>query len=81
MTATTWGNRANDASGELFDFLIKNFVEGKQNDAALARYLELNAPVVSKVRHGKLPVGDSLKINIHKKTGLSIAKIEELIEA
>jgi hypothetical protein len=79
MTATTWGNRANDASGGLFDKIIED--NKLKNDAALARFLQLNAPVVSKVRHGKLPVGDSLKINIHKRTGMSILKIEELIAA
>lgn len=69
----------NDASGDLFNHIIdKNQLK---NDAALARYLEVNPPVISKIRHGKLPVGDSLKINIHKRTGMSIAAIETLIAA
>ena len=68
-----------DASGNLFDKIIDD--NKLKNDAALARFLKLNAPVISKVRHGKLPFGDSLKIKIHKLTGLSILKIEELIAA
>jgi plasmid maintenance system antidote protein VapI len=68
-----------DASGKLFDKIIDD--NWLKNDAALARYLEVNPPVISKVRHGKLPVGASMIINIHKRTGLSILKIEELIEA
>ncbi len=67
----------NDASGDLFDKII--FDEKLKNDAALARFLEIQPPQISKIRHGNLQVGDSLKINIHKRTGLSIAKIEELI--
>ena len=69
----------NDASGKLFDRIIDD--NNLKNDAALARYLEVNPPVISKIRNGKLPVGDSLKINIHKRTGRSIAMIEELIAA
>ena len=70
---------ANDASGKLFDtIIVKNNLK---NDAALARFLEIQPPNISKIRHGTMPVGDSLKINIHKRTGLSIAKIEELIAA
>jgi hypothetical protein len=69
----------NDASGKLFGFLIESY--NLKNDAALALFFELNPPVISKIRHGKLPVGDSLKIKIQKITGLSILKIEELIAA
>lgn len=69
----------NDLSGKLFDKIIAD--QNLKNDAALARYLQVNPPVISKIRHGKLQVGDSLKINIHKRTGLSITKIEGLIAA
>lgn len=73
-----------DASGKLFDFLINNFiVTGKKNDAALARFLGVAPPVISKIRHGRLPVGHELMIRAHDKTKgpnrLSLDKIRELI--
>lgn len=40
-----------------------------KNDAALSRVLEAAPPVVSKIRHGHLPIGDSLIITIHELTG------------
>lgn len=67
-----------DASGELFDRIIAD--HNLKNDAALARFLEIKPPQISKIRHGKLLVGDSLKINIHKRTGMSIDAIEKMIE-
>ena len=67
----------NDASGNLFDRIIDD--QKLKNDAALARYLEIQPPQISKIRHGNLSVGDSMKINIHKRTGLSIDAIEKLI--
>lgn len=72
-----------DASGKLFDYLIENFVIGKQNDAALARFLGVAPPVISKVRHDRLRVGHELMIRAHDKTKgpnrLSLDKIRELI--
>jgi DNA-binding Xre family transcriptional regulator len=35
-----------------------------KNDAALSRALEIAPPVISKIRHGRLPVGASLVIRI-----------------
>lgn len=72
-----------DNSGKLFDHLINNYVIGKKNDAALARFLEVAPPVISKIRHGRLPVGTELMIRTHDKTKgpnrLSLDKIRELI--
>lgn len=72
-----------DLSGKLFNHLIENFVVGKKNDAALARFLDVGPPVISKIRHGRLPVGTELMIRAHDKTKgpsrLSLDKIRELI--
>lgn len=74
-----------DLSGKLFNHLIENFVTRKKNDAALARFLDVMPPVISKIRHGRLPVGNELMIRIHDKTQgdnrLSIDRIRELIAA
>lgn len=72
-----------DNSGALFNYLIENYVTGKKNDAALARFLDVEPPMISKIRHGRLPVGNELMIRIHDKTQgdnrLSIDRIRDLI--
>lgn len=50
-----------------------------KNDAALARILEVQPPVISKIRHHKLPVGASLLIRMHEVTGLSIRDLRDLM--
>lgn len=49
------------------------------NDAALARALETTPPVISKVRHRRIPIGASLLIRIHEETGLNIKELRELM--
>lgn len=49
-----------------------------KNDAALARRLEVAPPVVSKLRHGTLPVGASILISAHEESGISIADLKAL---
>jgi hypothetical protein len=50
-----------------------------KNDAALARLLEVAPPVISKIRHGKLPVGASMLIRMHEVSGLSIRDVRDLM--
>jgi plasmid maintenance system antidote protein VapI len=50
-----------------------------KNDAALSRLLEVAPPVISKIRHGRLPIGASLLIRMHEETGMSISEIRELM--
>lgn len=71
---------AGNASKEnkLFDALIKELC--LKNDAALSRALEVAPPIVSKVRHGKLSVGDSLLIRIHEVTGWAIRDLKQHLE-
>ena len=66
-----------DASGKLFDHLMTMF--GLKNDAALARWLGVAAPVVSKVRHDRLPIGATLILHIHELSELPVATIRALI--
>lgn len=52
-----------------------------KNDAALARKLEVASPVISKIRHGKLPVGATMRIKIHETFDMSFADISFHIAA
>ena len=70
-------NYPNDTSGTLFDSIKQD--HGFKNDAALARFLEINTPVISKMRHGKLPFGPQMILDVHDKTGLSIFTIRKMI--
>lgn len=45
---------------------------GLKNDAALARELEITAPVISKTRNFALPVGPCLALRIMEATGASM---------
>ncbi len=50
-----------------------------KNDAALSRLLEVAPPVISKVRHHRLPVGASLLIRMHEVSGMSIRDLRDLM--
>jgi hypothetical protein len=51
-----------------------------KNDAALCRYLDVPAPLISKIRRRKLTVGASLLIRMHEATDLSVGELRRLIE-
>lgn len=61
----------------LLDRLIEKI--GLKNDAALSRKLEVAPPVISKIRHHRLPVGSSLLIRMHEVSGMSIRELRELM--
>lgn len=50
-----------------------------KNDASLARMLEVQPPMLSKIRHRRLPVGSALLIRFHEVTGLPIAQLRALM--
>ena len=50
-----------------------------KNDAALSRALEVAPPVISKIRHLRLPVGASLLIRMHEVSDLSIRELRTLM--
>ena len=50
-----------------------------KNDAALARALEVDPPVISKIRHRRLPVGASMLIRMHEVSELSIENLRSLL--
>ena len=49
-----------------------------KNDAALSRALEVAPPVISKIRHGRLPVGASLLIRMHEATDIAIRELKAI---
>lgn len=50
-----------------------------KNDAALARILEVAPPVISKIRHRKLPIGASILIRMHEVSDISIKDLRILM--
>jgi hypothetical protein len=50
-----------------------------KNDASLSRLLEVAPPVISKIRHHRLPVGASILIRMHEVTGLTVGELRELL--
>ena len=61
----------------LLDILIERL--NLKNDAALSRALEVAPPVISKIRHRRLPVGASMLIRMHEVTGMSIRDLRDLM--
>lgn len=61
----------------LLDAIIE--VVGLKNDAALSRALAVEAPVISKIRHKKLPIGGTLLIRMHEVSHLSIKELRSLM--
>ncbi|MES2831636.1 MAG: hypothetical protein V4695_06565 [Pseudomonadota bacterium] len=61
----------------LLDQLIQKL--DLKNDAALARALEVAAPVISKIRHRRLPVGASMLIRMHEISEISISDLRNLM--
>ncbi len=61
----------------LLDSLIEKL--HLKNDAALSRALEVAPPVISKIRHRRLPVGASLLIRMHEVSDLSIRELRILM--
>ena len=61
--------------------LLESLIEklNLKNDAALSRALEVAPPLISKIRHRRLPVGASLLIRMHEVSALSIRDLRHLM--
>jgi hypothetical protein len=61
--------------------LLDSLIERLQlrNDAALSRLLGVESPVISKIRHMKVPVGASLLIRMHEATDIGIQDLRALM--
>jgi hypothetical protein len=74
---TSLSDQVNYDPNHLLDALIEKL--HLKNDAALSRALEVAPPVISKIRHRRLPVGASLLIRMHEVSELSIRELRELM--
>lgn len=61
----------------LLDSLLQNMQ--LKNDAALSRMLEVAPPLISKIRHRRLPVSASLLMRMHEVTNMSIGDLRFLM--
>jgi hypothetical protein len=64
---------------KLLDTLIEKL--RLKNDAELCRVLEVQPPIISKIRHRKLAVGATILLRMHEKSELSIKELKELSNA
>lgn len=65
------------STADLLDALIDHL--NLKNDAALAVRLQTFPPVISKLRHGSLTVGNAMMVRIHDATGWSMNEIRLLM--
>jgi len=61
-------------ANKLLDMLLDR--GSLKNDAALSRALEVAPPVISKIRHNKLPFGAALQIKVMRVFGLSLSELD-----
>ncbi|WP_219117101.1 hypothetical protein [Janthinobacterium sp. UMAB-56] len=63
-------------NNKLLDTLMEKL--GLKNDAALALTLEVAPPVISKIRHGRLPIGATILIRAHEATDIAIRELKAI---
>ena len=64
---------------QLLDTLIEKL--HLKNDAELCRVLEVQPPIISKIRHRKLNVGATILLRMHEKSNIPIRELKELTSA
>jgi plasmid maintenance system antidote protein VapI len=64
---------------KLLDTLIEKM--NLKNDAELCRVLEVQPPIISKIRHRKLAVGATILLRMHEKSDISIRELKDLSTA
>ena len=64
---------------KLLDTLIEKL--SLKNDAELCRVLEVQPPIISKIRHRKLNVGATILLRMHEKSNIPIRELKELSSA
>ncbi len=66
-----------DQVNDLLDGVIKQL--HLKNDAALSRKLVVAPPVISKLRHGRLPLGDTIIIRLSEVSGISATELRDRV--
>lgn len=56
-------------------------IQGLKNDAALAKALGTNAPVISKARSRRIAIGAHLLLAVHDLTGLPAKELRKMMVA
>ena len=77
LQKTDLNDTVNYDPNKLLDTLIEKLQ--LKNDAALSRKLEVAQPVISKIRHRRLPVGASLLVRMHEVSELGIRELRDLM--
>lgn len=77
MSSETLTSQESYNPNRLLDHLIERL--HLKNDAALSRALEVAPPVISKIRHRRLPVGASMLIRMHEVSSLSVRELRDLM--
>ncbi len=70
-------NQLDYQPSNLLDTLIT--ILGLKNDAALSRVLEIGSPIISKVRHSRLPISSAVLLRMHEVSDLSIGDLRRLM--
>lgn len=78
---TTFANASKTASVKTQNALLDEVMRriDVKNDRALATALEVAPPVISKIRHMRLPVGATLAIRLYEESGISIDEITSIL--
>lgn len=83
MLAAMQRARALEPSNFVPNKLLDTLIEKLQlkNDAELCRVLEVQPPIISKIRHRKLNVGATILLRMHEKSNIPIRELKELTSA
>ena len=83
MLAAMHRARALEPSSFVPNKLLDTLIERMQlkNDAELCRVLEVQPPIISKIRHRKLNVGATILLRMHEKSNIPIRELKELTSA
>jgi plasmid maintenance system antidote protein VapI len=63
--------------GNLLDSMISHLQ--LRTDADLSRALQVAPPMISKMRHSRLPVGGAVLIRMHEVSGLSLGTLRDMM--
>jgi hypothetical protein len=80
MLAAMERARAMEPSSFVPNRLLDTLIETLhlKNDAELCRVLEVQPPIISKIRHHKLNVGATILLRMHEKSNIPIRELKEL---
>ncbi|KAF3999789.1 hypothetical protein [Glaciimonas immobilis] len=77
LTGDTLDDQRSFNPDQLLDALLATL--HLKNDAQLCRVLNVGPPMISKIRHRRLPIGAPLLIRMHEESKLSIAELRAMM--